>query len=128
MRYAFLLVVCVLMMARAEDAFAAYQPAPKPVVKAAKRLLPPRRGTAQYRAWVVCRVFVGQCKQAVNVAWCESRLNPRARNGSYVGVFQLGEHERKAYGHGRSVWAQSIGALLLHAARGWQPWSCRPSR
>lgn len=63
---------------------------------------------------------------AVRVAWCESRLDPRARNGQYRGLFQLGAAERARYGHGRTVLAQARAARRLFNARGWQPWTCKP--
>lgn len=63
---------------------------------------------------------------AMRVSWCESRYETTARNGQYRGLFQLGKHERRRYGFGRTAVAQVRGAYRLWRARGWEPWSCRP--
>lgn len=52
-----------------------------------------------------------------------------ARNGQYVGIFQMGFHERRAHGwyrRGSSARAQVLSAYSLYRSRGWQPWTCRP--
>ena len=96
----------------------------------------PHRGTVAYckahaaglveRKCIVRVVFapVGQSRKAVAVAWCESRVNPRAVNGQYRGVFQMGAGERARYGHGRTVEAQSRAALRYYRLAGWRPWGC----
>lgn len=98
---------------------------------------PPVRGTVEYcqanaagiaeRACIVRVIFapVNQSRRAVRVAWCESRLDPRARNGTHLGIFQLGAPERRRYGHGRTVAKQAWAARRLWHDRGWQPWVCR---
>ena len=87
----------------------------------ARRLstLPPRAA--------ICRVFRRQCGEAVAVAWCESRLDTRARNGQYLGLFQMGSHERRLFGHGATAHAQSRAAhrYFLRSGRDWSPWGCR---
>ena len=76
----------------------------------------------------ICRVFRRKCGEAVAVAWCESRLDPRARNGEYLGLFQMGSHERRLFGHGATADAQSRAAhrYFLRSGRDWSPWSCKP--
>lgn len=105
------------------------RPAPQWVYTAGMAASAPPAGTTAKRAWIVCRVF-GQyprrCRAALNVFWCESGLRPWARNGQYLGIPQMGEHERRTYGWGRTAWLQLHGARRLFRHRGWQPWSCRP--
>jgi hypothetical protein len=95
-----------------------------------------RRGTIAYciaraegraqRACIIRVVFapVGQSRKAVAVAWCESRLDPRARNGQYRGMFQMGSRERGRFGHGASPITQARAALRYYRISGWTPWSC----
>lgn len=82
--------------------------------------LPPKRA--------ICDVFGGYCAQALDVAWCESRLQPDARNGQYRGLFQMGARERELFGHGPSAYAQSRAAhrYFVFSGRDWSPWSCKP--
>ena len=100
---------------------------------------PARRGTIayceQHAAGIVerkciVRVVFGRRhgRDAVRVAWCESRLDPRAVNGQFRGVFQMGAAERRRYGHGPTVAAQSWAARRYFVASGsdWSPWSCKP--
>lgn len=70
--------------------------------------------------------------KAIQVARCESSLNPRARNGDHYGLFQLRRywHERRARRLGYS-WAQMTEVLPnirvahdLFTEQGWTPWSC----
>jgi hypothetical protein len=95
----------------------------------------PQRGTVAYckarasgiaeRACIVRVVFGPRhARKAVAVAYCESRIDPRARNGQYRGAFQMGARERARYGHGRTVEAQARAAKRYHAVAGWGPWSC----
>jgi hypothetical protein len=80
-------------------------------------------------ALVICEVFGDRyCGQALRVAWCESRLDTRAANGQYRGLFQMGERERRRYGHGSTPRAQAQAArrYFLATGRTWRPWECRP--
>lgn len=66
-----------------------------------------------------------------HVAFCESTLNPSARNGRYRGIFQMGPiFESSPYGRaGLSVWsplASAMAAASIVRAGGWGPWECRP--
>ncbi|HUF01932.1 MAG TPA: hypothetical protein VMN35_05870 [Gaiellaceae bacterium] len=84
--------------------------------------LPPRAA--------ICDVFGRYCGQAIAVARCESRLDTGARNGQYLGLFQMGSHERRLFGHGRTAHAQSRAAhrYFVRSGRDWSPWSCKPWR
>jgi hypothetical protein len=87
----------------------------------ARRLeaLPPRRA--------ICSVFGAYCRQAVAVAWCESRLQTAAQNGQYLGLFQMGSYARQLYGHGTSALDQATAAhrYFVSSGRDWSPWGCR---
>jgi hypothetical protein len=89
-------------------------------VRDARRLakLPPRRA--------ICSVFGSYCQEAIAVAWCESRLRTTARNGQYLGLFQMGSSERGLFGHGRSPHAQAQAAhrYFVLSGRDWSPWGC----
>jgi hypothetical protein len=81
--------------------------------------LPPRRA--------ICTVFGSYCQEAIAVAWCESRLLTTARNGQYLGLFQMGSNERTLFGHGSSPHAQARAAhrYFVLSGRDWSPWGCR---
>jgi hypothetical protein len=81
--------------------------------------LPPRQA--------ICSVFRAYCQEALAVAWCESRLRTTARNGQYLGLFQMGSYERDLFGHGASARAQALAAhrYFVLSGRDWSPWSCR---
>jgi hypothetical protein len=76
----------------------------------------------------ICSTFGPYCSQAVRVAWCESRLSVYARNGQYLGLFQMGSYARSRYGHSWDAWGQSRAAYRYFRASGysWRPWACRP--
>lgn len=71
---------------------------------------------------------VGQSERAVQVAHCESRLDPRARNGQYLGIFQVSEYWRQSVpGWGMTVEQQARHALGVYkrVGRQWSPtWAC----
>lgn len=84
----------------------------------------------------ICYVFGSYCSQAKTVARCESAHGKYpipyssvwARNGQYVGLFQMGDRERAIYGYGVTPLAQSRGAYnyFVSSGRDWSPWDCRP--
>jgi hypothetical protein len=78
----------------------------------------------------VCAVFGRYCEQAMRVIRCETggTYSVRARNGQYLGLFQMGASERARYGHGRTARLQARAAFRYFVASGrdWSPWSCRP--
>lgn len=86
-----------------------------------------RRLAALTPKQAICTVFRRYCSQAVNVAWCESRLSTSARNGQYLGLFQMGSSERRLFGHGPSAHEQAVAAqkYFVVSGRDWSPWSCR---
>ena len=75
----------------------------------------------------ICAVFGDHCREAVAVAWCESHLQTAARNGQYLGLFQMGSYERSLFGHGSTAHAQALAAhrYFVRSGRDWSPWSCR---
>ena len=77
---------------------------------------------------VICEVFGRYCRQALAVSWCESRHSMYARNGQYLGLFQMGWSERARFGHGPNAWNQARAAYRYFTVSGrdWSPWSCRP--
>lgn len=83
------------------------------------RALPPRKA--------ICHVFGRYCAQALEVAWCESRFLTTARNGQYLGLFQMGAAERRLYGHGPTAYEQARAAhrYFVLSGRDWSPWGCR---
>lgn len=81
-------------------------------------------------AKAICHVFGAYCSQALSIARCESgrSMTPRARNGQYLGAFQMGASERRLYGHGDTVLEQARAAwrYFVDSGKDWSPWSCRP--
>ena len=68
-------------------------------------------------------------RQALNVAWCESRGRATARNGQYRGHFQMGSSEWKRFGAGDpfNAYDNSRAAYRYYVAAGsWRPWQCQP--
>jgi hypothetical protein len=76
----------------------------------------------------ICHVFGRYCKQALQVARCESGYRTTAENGQYRGLFQMGSSERQLFGHGMSALAQAKAAYryFVRSGRDWSPWSCKP--
>jgi hypothetical protein len=78
----------------------------------------------------ICDVFGRRyCGQALAVSWCESRHSTTARNGQFLGLFQMGSHARRLFGHGRTARQQARAArrYFISSGRDWSPWSCKPS-
>lgn len=71
-------------------------------------------------------------EQAVRVAQCESHLNPRATNGSHVGLFQIsGRYHQGRVARLGFTWSQmyeagpnTTVAADLFGEQGWRPWAC----
>lgn len=76
----------------------------------------------------ICHVFGVYCSEALNVTWCESRHDRYAKNGQYLGLFQMGSWERSKYGHGDTAIEQAIAAYayFVDSGRDWSPWACQP--
>lgn len=75
-------------------------------------------------------VFGRYGAQAVRVAGCETgyTYSVWARNGQYLGLFQMGSYARGKYGHSWSAWGQARAAYryFVDSGRDWSPWSCKP--
>lgn len=75
-------------------------------------------------------VFGPYADEALVVSRCESGRgrSTRARNGQYLGTFQMGEHERALFGHGDTALEQAVAAhaYFVDSGRDWSPWSCKP--
>lgn len=84
----------------------------------------------------ICHVFGIYCSEAIAVAECESGDRDgdlsgealHATNGQYLGMFQMGDSEREAFGHGETALAQARAAYayFVTSGRDWSPWSCKP--
>jgi hypothetical protein len=79
-------------------------------------------------AKAICHVFGSYCRQALQVARCESGSRTGAQNGQYLGLFQMGSSARQLYGHGGSALDQAKAAYqyFVRSGRDWSPWSCKP--
>jgi hypothetical protein len=86
-----------------------------------------RRLAANAPKAAICSIFGAYCEEAVAVARCESRLSTNAQNGQYLGLFQMGSHERRLFGHGNSAREQAMAAhrYFVRSGHDWSPWSCR---
>lgn len=85
------------------------------------------------QAW--CGRADSHCEAAVEataVARCESGpywtwgRPAEAKNGQYLGMFQMGDWARSTYGHGRDPWSQARAAHRYWLASGWSGWQCTP--
>lgn len=77
----------------------------------------------------ICRVFGPHCYEALRVSWCESRWHTWARNGSYLGLFQVSEHWRRTVpGWGPTPLQQARHAyrVFLKTGANWSHWECSP--
>lgn len=86
-------------------------------------------GTAQQNRLVICKVFGPKyCTQALEVSRCESGHSIWARNGQYLGLFQMGSYARSRFGHSSNAWGQARSAYryFVESGRDWSPWSCKP--
>lgn len=85
-----------------------------------------RRNVSESSA--ICTTFGSYCSQALRVARCESGYSVWARNGQYLGLFQMGTYARARYGHSNNAWGQARAAYryFIASGRDWSPWSCKP--
>ena len=89
---------------------------------------------------MICQSFGASCSKALRVAKCESGYNPRATNGQYRGLFQIGvrTHAARIAAHhdsdGRAWTADDmydpaknivIALELSNGGRNWGPWECQ---
>lgn len=90
--------------------------------KAASRLLRSHSGSVPN---LICRVFGANCSMALRVARRESGFCTCAVNGQYLGIFQMGYHERQRFatiGYS-TAWQQIVAAHNYFMVSGWSPWS-----
>lgn len=97
------------------------------VLRAKVRARTERRLASLPPKQAICSVFGSYCQEALAIAWCESRHSTRAQNGQYLGLFQMGSHERRLFGHGATARAQAVAAhrYFVVSGRDWSPWACR---
>ena len=64
--------------------------------------------------------------KAFDVVACETgnTYSTTARNGQYLGLFQMGSFARARYGHSWSALGQARAAHAYWLDAGWSPWSC----
>jgi len=75
--------------------------------------------------------------KALDVAWCESRYDPKATTGKYHGVFQIGYSEWYSWLDRfpvmRDTWVRGIfhgrsnvlvAIRTVHRMHSWKPWAC----
>jgi hypothetical protein len=80
---------------------------------------------------IITIVFGKNAKQAIEVAWCESRFYVYAGgHGTYQGPFQVDAMWRSKWAGkwGPSMWHRVRHAKMIWKASGrsWSPWQCRP--
>ena len=99
------------------------------VVVGSVRAQEARRAT-QTPKQAIRAVFGKYADQAIRVVSCETggTFSTTARNGQYLGLFQMGSWERRTYGHSATAIGQARAAWRYFAATGysWRPWSCKP--
>lgn len=104
------------------------RPAPVPAGRRAGGDVP--HGT--YITDAICQAFGPECGKAIAVAHCESTLNPRAVNGQFRGLFQVGVriHAARIARLGYTpdqmleVGPNIAVAVDLRREQGWRPWEC----
>lgn len=78
----------------------------------------------------VTAIFGPYAAQALRVVGCETggTYSTRARNGQYLGLFQMGAYARGRYGHATDALGQARAAYRYFVASGrdWSPWECKP--
>lgn len=95
----------------------------------AKRTKAAKRAVPKTTTEIIMRVFGSYGWQAITVARCESGLFTGAKNGQYLGLFQMGDYARSRYGHGSDALTQSKAAYayFTDSGRDWSPWECKPA-
>lgn len=75
-------------------------------------------------------VFGVWAAEAIRVSSCETgrTFDTGAKNGQYLGIFQMGSSERATYGHGSTALEQARAAYRYFVASGmdWSRWECQP--
>lgn len=130
MRTTFSLVVAVVTLATAAVAEAHYKPGSHNALHAiAKTWCGKDKLVYVPGSGLMPPCYTG--KQAARVARCEASARywytrpQEAKNGQYLGMFQMGHWARGRYGHGPSVWHQARAAYKNWRENGWQnQWEC----
>ena len=77
---------------------------------------------------IIRQVFGRYGDQAIRVSSCETggTFDIYARNGQYLGLFQMGTYARSRYGHAWHAWGQARAAYryFVDSGKDWSPWSC----
>lgn len=82
---------------------------------------------ATYYAFCHKYVRCGYGREAWNVSGCESGHSIWAKNGQYLGLFQVSSQWRRVIpGFAMNPWAQARHAFKVFTRTGWAwgPWSC----
>jgi hypothetical protein len=77
----------------------------------------------------ICKAFGARCAEAIRVSWCESHWHTTARNGRYLGLFQVSDHWRRTVpGWGPTPLEQARHAHRVFVLTGstWRHWECKP--
>lgn len=77
-----------------------------------------------YRA--LHRHFGAHWLEAAVVSYGEGSWHSWARNGQYLGTFQMGGWARTTYGHSSTLEGQVAHAARYWRAHGWSGWDCQP--
>jgi hypothetical protein len=102
-------LICIIMLALAI-----------PVARAEARLTPAQ--VANRSAIIKVWGRAGRASIGLKIAWCESHWYTTAKNGSHLGLFQMGASERRKFGHGPSPFTQARAALSYYWVSGLSPW------
>jgi hypothetical protein len=84
------------------------------------------RPTVDYAIRLASAVTGVPAQELYAVARCESGLNPFARNGRYLGVFQLGWAPFGAFSPFDPVANALSAAVTVRRDGSWRQWECRP--
>ena len=68
-----------------------------------------------------------EIERLIAIAKCESGFREEARNGQYLGIYQMGKHEFATYGTGDPLNARDNvrAAIKLYLRRSFAPWQCK---
>jgi hypothetical protein len=70
------------------------------------------------------RHFKSEWRRAAITSWAEGGWNPAAKNGQYLGTFQMGNWARSVSGHSSNL-IEQVRIAAKHRKRfGWGQWEC----
>jgi hypothetical protein len=70
------------------------------------------------------KYFRHEWRRAAITAWAEGHWNAYAKNGQYLGTFQMGSWARSNYGHSYNLVGQVRHAAANYRQNGWSQWEC----